>query len=174
MSMVTVQQDPALEQEWLRQNNIIYDGLIAIGVFMAQPFLTATSPDLTAKICIHAFSVVIPLMAALMLLNRYEAFRRRRTSSPLVSMAQAVAQLCAFIGVVAGFWHILWIAGAVVLASGLAGVAVHSAGYWRLERDRARAPQQNDGPVRQSPRSPTRCWRPPRSAPRSSSPSGRC
>jgi hypothetical protein len=25
-------------------------------------------------------------------------------------MAQALAQLCALIGVVAGFWHILWIA----------------------------------------------------------------
>ena len=37
---------------------------------------------------------------------------------------------------VAGFWHILWIAGVGMLAGGLVGVAVQSAGYWRLERDR--------------------------------------
>jgi hypothetical protein len=79
-------------------------------VFMAQPFLTATSLDLTARICIVAFAVAIPLLAALMLINRQEAFRHQRSRSTLVATAQVVAQVCAFIGVVAGFWHILWIA----------------------------------------------------------------
>jgi hypothetical protein len=41
-----VRQDPALEQEWLRQNNLSYGGLIAIGVFMVQPFLTAASLEM--------------------------------------------------------------------------------------------------------------------------------
>jgi cation transport ATPase len=130
-----VQQDSELEQEWLRQNNIIYGALIAVGVFMAQPFLTATSLDLTARICIVAFAVAIPLLAALILINRQEAFRHRRSRSTLVATAQVVAHVCAFIGVVAGFWHICWIAGVAVLASGLIGVLIHSAGYWRLERD---------------------------------------
>jgi hypothetical protein len=44
--------------------------------------------------------------------------------------------------VVAGFWHILWIAGAGMLASGIAAVAVHSAGYVRLERDQEPTPPQ--------------------------------
>jgi hypothetical protein len=43
----------------------------------------------------------------------------------------------AFVGVVAGFWHITWIAGVGMLAGGLVGLAVHSAGYTRLERDQA-------------------------------------
>jgi hypothetical protein len=77
-----VQQDSELEQEWLRQNNIIYGALIAVGVFMAQPFLTATSLDLTARICIVAFAVAIPLLAALMLINRQEAFRHQRSGQP--------------------------------------------------------------------------------------------
>jgi O-antigen/teichoic acid export membrane protein len=135
-----VNQDSELEQEWLRQNNIVYGALIAIGVFMVQPFLTTTSLDLTATICIVAFSVAIPLLGVLMLINRQEAFRRRRSRSSLVAMAQVLGQVSAFVGVVAGFWHILWIAGVVVLASGLIGVLVHSAGYWRLERDQAPAP----------------------------------
>ena len=42
-------QDPQQEQEWLRQLNLIYSGLIGIGVVMIQPFLTAASLDLTAR-----------------------------------------------------------------------------------------------------------------------------
>jgi hypothetical protein len=57
---VTVNTDPAQEQEWLRQNNLIYGGLIGIGVVLVQPFLTAASLDLSATICVVAFSVAIP------------------------------------------------------------------------------------------------------------------
>jgi hypothetical protein len=46
-----------------------------------------------------------------------------------------VAQNLAFVGVVAGFWHISWIAGAGMLASGLMAVAVHAAGYLDLKWD---------------------------------------
>jgi len=48
---VTVKADPEQEQEWLRQLSLIYGGLIGIGVVMVQPFLTAGSLDLSAKIC---------------------------------------------------------------------------------------------------------------------------
>jgi hypothetical protein len=139
-------EDPRQVREWLRQNNLTYVGLIAIGVAMVQPFLTAASLDLSAKICVVAFSVAIPLLAALVLVNRQEAFRRRVTKSVLVEIARVVAQGCAFVGVVAGFWHILWIAGVGMLASGLVAVAVHSAGWWRLERDQAPTPQESGEP----------------------------
>ena len=93
---------------------------------MVQPFLTAASLDLSAKICIVAFSVAIPLLAALILVNRQEVFRRRRIKSVLVFIVQVVAQLCAFVGVVSySFWHILWIAGVGMLAAGLVAVADH-------------------------------------------------
>jgi hypothetical protein len=36
--------------------------------------------------------------------------------------------------------HIMWIAGAATLTAGIVGVAVHSAAYWRLERDQAPTP----------------------------------
>ncbi len=133
-------------QEWLRQNNLIYGGLILIGVYMVQPFLTAASLDLSAKICVVAFSVAIPLLAALVLVNRQEAFRRRATTSVLATIARVVAQNCAFVGVVAGFWHILWIAGVGMLAGGIVGVAVHSAGYVRLERNQDPTPKAAEEP----------------------------
>ena len=42
-------------------------------------FLTATTPtlDWSAKICVIAFSVAIPLLAALLLVNHQETSRRR-------------------------------------------------------------------------------------------------
>jgi hypothetical protein len=78
--------------------------------------------------------VAIPLLAALVLVNRQEAFRGRPTASVTVTIARVVAQLAAFVGIVAGFWHITWIAGATFLAAGLVALGIHSAGYWRVER----------------------------------------
>lgn len=100
-------EDPELEQEWVRQNNLIYGGLIGIGVVMVQPFLTASSLDLTAKVCVIAFAVSIPLLAALVMVDQQGVFRRRATTSRIVAIAKPVAQMCAFVGVVAGFWHSL-------------------------------------------------------------------
>jgi hypothetical protein len=50
--------------------------------------------------------------------------------------------------VVAGFWHVTWIAGVVMLAGGLVAVAVQSVGYWRLERDRLLGRDQQPTPRR--------------------------
>jgi hypothetical protein len=115
-------------------------GLIGIAVVMVQPYLAAQSLDRSARISVVAFSVAIPLLAALVMVNRQEAFRRRRTPSVIVAVAQVVAQLCAFVGIVAGFWHIQWIAGVGFLAAALVAVGVHSAGFVRLEMDQESPP----------------------------------
>ena len=133
---------PTQEQEWVRQNNLAYVGLIGVGLIMVQPFLTAASLDVSAKICVVAFAVAIPLLAALVMVSQQEAFRRRSTTSVVVNVTKPVAQACAAVGVVAGFWHILWIAGAGMLAAGIVGVGVHSAGYASLERDKGLAPPE--------------------------------
>jgi cation transport ATPase len=123
-----------MSQEALRQQELIYGGLILICVYMVQPFLTAPSLDASARISIVAFAVAIPLLAALVMVNRQEAFRGRRTPSVMVTVAQAVGQAAAFVGIVAGFWHITWIAGVTFLVAGLVAVGIHSAGFWRLEQ----------------------------------------
>jgi hypothetical protein len=76
-----VNEDVEQVQETLRQLNLIYSGLIVIGVYLVQPFLVAGSLDLSATVCVIAFSVAIPLLAALVVINRQEAFRRRMTKS---------------------------------------------------------------------------------------------
>jgi Na+(H+)/acetate symporter ActP len=117
-----VTQDPELQQEWIRQDNLAYGGLIAIGLVLVQPFVGGASLDTSGIICAVAFAIAIPLLAALVLVNRQETLRHRRTSSRTVVVAKATAQGSAFVGLVAGFWHIHWIAGVGVL------------GFWRTFR----------------------------------------
>ena len=125
-------RQPGLELEWIRQNNLMYGGLIGIGIVMVQPFLTVTSLDLSAVICVVAFSVAIPLLAGLVLVTHQEAFMRRASGSKLVTIAQSVAVFFAFTGIVSGFWHVTWMAGAGVLVASALALAVHSAGYTKL------------------------------------------
>ena len=142
--------DPELQQEWIRQDNLSYGGLIAIGIVLVQPFVGGASLDIPGMICVVAFAIAIPLLAALVLVNQQETFRRRRTSSRAVAVARATAQGSAFVGVVAGFWHIHWIAGVAVLVSALAAVGVQSAGITRLELGQRPASQGAAGAAQES------------------------
>jgi len=125
-------QDPELGEEWLRQDNVIYGGLMAIGIVFVQALLPY-SLNASAMTCVLAFAVAIPLLAALIMVNRQEQFRHRRSSSRTVVGARAIAQGTAFLGLVAGFWHLNWIAGVVLLGSSLVALGVHSAGLTVLE-----------------------------------------
>lgn len=122
--------------EALRQSRVIYGGLIAVAVVMVQGFLETSSLDAAARIGTIAFAVAIPLLAALVLINQQEAFRGRRTTSVSVTLAHVIAQLAAFVGIVAGFWEITWVAGVTFLVTSIVAVGVHSAGFWRVESPR--------------------------------------
>jgi hypothetical protein len=125
-----------MRNEGLRQNGLIYGGLIGIAVVIIQPFLGAASLDTAARISIIAFAVAVPLLAALILVNRQEVFRGRQTSSVMVLLAQSIGEAAAVVGIVAAFWHISWVAGVCFLASGLVAAGVHSAGWWKVETGR--------------------------------------
>ncbi|MEU0095270.1 hypothetical protein [Kribbella sp. NPDC006257] len=127
--------DPAAQAEWIRQSNLVFGGLAAAGLVVVQPFLTESSLDPSAMVSVIAFAVSIPLLAALLVLNRQEEFRHRASRSALVSIAKAVAQGSAFVGLTAAFWHISIVAGIVFLAMGCIAVGVHSSGYVQLEYD---------------------------------------
>jgi hypothetical protein len=127
--------DPAAQEEWIRQSNLIYGGLAGVGLVVVQPFLTATSLDPPAMACVIAFAISMPLLAALLVLNRQEAFRRRASKSPFVEVAKAVAQGSAFVGITAAFWHMSIVAGIVFLAVGFVALGVHSSGFVQLEYD---------------------------------------
>lgn len=140
-------QEPEQQREWIRQNNLIYGSLIGIALIMVQPFLTAPPPDPPATTCVIAFAAAIPLLAALLLVNREEDFRRRVTPSRVVRVTQSLALLLAFVGVVAGFWHMLRPAGVVILVSGFVALMVHSAGYLGLQRVAAAPARPSEPPA---------------------------
>jgi hypothetical protein len=128
-------KDPRQIREWLGEKDLTYGGLIGIGVVMVQPFLGTAPRDLPGIICVVAFALAIPLLAALVLLNRQEAFRSRFARSALVTVGQALGQFSAVVGIIAGFWHIYWLAGAVMLASVFLAMGVHSAGFMSVESE---------------------------------------
>ena len=125
--------DPEVGKEWIRQNGLIYSALIAIGVVMVQPFLQVSDLDMSAKICVIAFAIALPVLSALVLVTHQENFRQRASRSKFVEVGRNVGQLAAVIGVGAGFWHISWIAGVATIVAACFGIAIHSAGYSRLE-----------------------------------------
>lgn len=124
------------KEDWFQQNNLVYLGLIGIGVVIMQPFLTVRSLDLPEEICVLAFSLAIPLLAVLVMLSHLQ-FSHHDTSYPFtLGISKGVGLASASVGVVAAFWHVYWIAGVVILVSGLAGFALYTAYYRRLERDK--------------------------------------
>jgi hypothetical protein len=131
--IAAVTETGEMKQEELRQTGVMYGGLIAVAVVMVQGFLETSSLDAAARVSTIAFAVAIPPLAALVLVNRQEAFRGRRTTSVSVTLARVIAQLAAFVGLVAGFWDITWVAGMTFLVAALVAVGVHSAGSWRVE-----------------------------------------
>jgi hypothetical protein len=126
-------RDPELRQEWLRQDNLIYGGLIAGCVAVMQPFLALPDPDLSASIAVVSFAIALPLLVALLLVNQHEVFRHQQARLRRLSVAKALGQGLAVVGVAAALWHVLWIAGVALLVSGLVALGVHSAGFSRVE-----------------------------------------
>jgi hypothetical protein len=127
-------QDPALQQEWIRQDSLVYAGLIAGCVAFMQPFLTATTLDLPATIAVVSFAVAIPLLAALLMVNQHAAFRHRRVDLRVLTITKVAGQVLAVLGVAAAFWHVLWIAGLAIVLSALVATVIHATAFIRLER----------------------------------------
>jgi hypothetical protein len=95
---VAVNADAEQADDRIRLRHLIYGAFIVVGVYMVQPFLTAAPLDLSARVCVIAFSVAIPLLAALVVVGRQQGVRRRRAASALVAVAQVVAQWSSFTG----------------------------------------------------------------------------
>lgn len=132
-------------REAIRQNNLMYGGLVGVAVLMVQPFLTAGPTDLPATISVVSFAVAIPLLAGLILVTEQEKFRGHASRSKMVEVARSLAILASIVGLVAGFWHMSWIAGVVVLISMAAAVAFHSAGYTRVEELNRASSERGEG-----------------------------
>ncbi|NNH71459.1 hypothetical protein HLB23_16580 [Nocardia uniformis] len=118
---------PEEKAAWVRQDNLIYGGLIAIGTVIVQPFLTAPSMDLTAMIAVVAFAIALPHLGVLVLISDWPNPEGYPILRFLPATAKALGLSFSMIGVGAAFWHISWIAGVAVVASGFgASIALGS------------------------------------------------
>lgn len=121
--------DGAAPDGWVhQQNKLIYGGLIGIGIVVVQPFITETDLDVSATICVVAFGLAIPLLAILLMVGQLPTVRHTRS----VNALKGLGVLGGCVGVVAAFWHVLWIAGVVVLVSGVAGMTVYGSATGRM------------------------------------------
>jgi transglutaminase-like putative cysteine protease len=124
-----------LRPEWVRAGTAIDVGLIVLGVYILQAFLSTNAADVSARIAILAWALAIPLLALLALLD-YVQEGFRYVSNPLyLQSARGLATGAGVVGFVAAVWH-LWIAASLVLiASGLLGLTLFRIYARRLERD---------------------------------------
>ena len=122
---------------WIEQIHVIYGALIAVSLLILQPFLfKGQASGLSAEICVIAFSIAIPILAALSLLNYEEEYRKRIVYSPIVAFVRVIGQSAAFVGLVAGFLHISIWAGLGVLVSGIIGLIAYTIGYKDLYKQK--------------------------------------
>jgi hypothetical protein len=120
---------PTEKQAWAKQNNLMYGGLIAIGVVILQGFLTAAPLTAAGRISVLAFAISLPLLAVLIMLGELHSGDRTVKSSLTDEAAKGLALASSLIGVIAAFWHIDWLAGVAVLVAGIVGLGLYGAHF---------------------------------------------
>ncbi|HEX8918277.1 MAG TPA: hypothetical protein VF898_07225 [Chloroflexota bacterium] len=77
-------------------------------------------------ISILAFATALPFLAVMVLINHAQAGYRYVSYPGYVTLAILLGQGGAFVGVVAAFWHISWVAGLLLLVSGGVGLGIYA------------------------------------------------
>ena len=134
----------ATRPDWTQQQLIAYGSPVAIGVVILQAFLTTPSLDLPSVISVLALAVSLPMLSTAVLITHAQASYQYASWPSYLTMVIVIGQTAAFIGVVAALWHISWVAGIVMVASALIGLAAYRAYLKRLEIDNR--PEASSGP----------------------------
>lgn len=121
--------------EWTRQALVVYGGLIGIGIVILQALLPSISLDLPSLISILSFAVAIPLLATAVLINHAQASYRYATYPWYFSTIIILGEGGSFLGVLAAFWHLSWIAAVILLISGIIGILVYGVYSKQIVRD---------------------------------------
>lgn len=99
----------------LHISNIYAGGLIVVSLVFLQTMLSLGSLDLPAFISAIAFSIGLPLLAGILVINavesKYPYGSPRKDFSRGVHALFAVGVLATLIGMGAAFWHMSWVIG---------------------------------------------------------------
>jgi type III secretory pathway component EscS len=124
-----------LREEYTRESNLILAGLIGISVVIVQALIGIHASDLPATIALLAFAIALPMLGMLVILNALYA-KYRYASFPLyLTIAYFLGEGGAALGVVAAFWHLSWVAGALIVVSIFLAVGVYFAYTRQLQKD---------------------------------------
>src|ERR1700730_16353647 len=121
--------------ELIRMDTLINVGLIVLGVYVFQAFISSSVTDVAARVSVAAWAVAIPLLAFLVLLSQLLGSYRYASNPLYVVLARGLALGAAVIGFGAAIWHVWMPASIVLIASVLGGFFVYQAYHRRLERD---------------------------------------
>ena len=121
--------------ELVRMDTLINVGLIVLGVYILQAFISSSVTDAAARVSVAAWAVAIPLLAFRVLLNQLQESYRYASYPVYLLLAHGLGLAAAVVGFGAAVWHV-WIPASIVLmASGLGGFLLYQAYRRRLERD---------------------------------------
>ncbi len=126
-----------LQEEYIRQSNLILAGLIGISVVIVQALISTRATDIPAVIAILAFAIALPMMGTLVMLNAVLARFHYASFPGYITLAYFTGEGSAAVGVVAAFWHLSWVAGVLIMASCLAGLGIYFAYSRQLQKDNA-------------------------------------
>ncbi len=121
--------------ELVRTDTLINVGLIVLGLYIFQAFMSSGVTDVAARVSVAAWAVAIPLLAFQVLLNQVLESYRYASNPVYMFVARGVALGAAVIGFGAAVWHVWMPASIVLIASGLGGLFIYQAYRRRLERD---------------------------------------
>lgn len=105
--------------EFVRTETLMNVGLIVLGVYILQAFMSSSVTDVAARVSVAAWTVAIPLLAFLVLLNQLQESYRYASQQVYLFLARALALGAAVIGFGAAVWHLWMPASIVLIASGL-------------------------------------------------------
>jgi len=120
----------------IRTNNLICGGLLAISLIILQDFIQLGVSNRFAFIVVVSFAIAIPCLVGVLFSNNHEAKYPYMHHAKFFNITYAIGILSGFIGVLATFWYLSWIAGVVFLGVAIAASVLCLAHYNQLSEDK--------------------------------------
>ncbi|MBI4618282.1 MAG: hypothetical protein HY720_32080 [Planctomycetes bacterium] len=109
--------------EGAQYNQVVFAGLLAVGLIIMQDFFLLDEPDPAAWVSVASFAVAIPLLATMAIANRSLENLPEGAVPWYMTAIAVLGVLGAYVGTIAAFWHVRWWAGALFGTSSLVGLA---------------------------------------------------
>jgi hypothetical protein len=105
----------------LRLYNLYIAGLMALILVVLQAVLGLDKTDVWVKISVDAFSIAVPLLGGVLVVNLVEELypygRKHSASARGLNIIFFLGIFSTLIGMDAAFWHISWLAGILFIVA---------------------------------------------------------